>query len=181
MALSPQEKTILYNEIINDPESLGYSGKTNVEIAAIMNTPGTASPPNRVLIASEVPVFVKGTVMASIIAQIDGLMEPVNPFGAGLAHLLDWVETSRDPYAIICRFFLDPGADFDVAGAEGRGVIDYLAGVQVAVGQPPTIYTLLSDAAMTALLELGMILMSRAREIMSRPVTEQDIIETLAP
>lgn len=60
MVLSPSEVTALQSEITNDPESLGYAGKTGAEILAIINAPGSASEANRVPITSDVPVVRTG-------------------------------------------------------------------------------------------------------------------------
>lgn len=40
--LTPAQKTALASEINTDPRALGYAGKTNVQVAALLNTPGLA-------------------------------------------------------------------------------------------------------------------------------------------
>jgi hypothetical protein len=41
--LTPAQKTALASEINADPRALGYAGKTNVQVAALLNTPGLAA------------------------------------------------------------------------------------------------------------------------------------------
>ncbi len=177
MSLTPELKTILLNEINNDPESLGYAGKTNAEIAAIMNTPGTASLPNRVPIASDIPIIKTGAELMAIVMQIDGQIDPLNIEGVGLARLLDWIDRDSDPMAAVIRYFFSSSAQLDVASNDVRSAVDYLRGVEVQPGNR----TLISEEAMNTLFALGMILMSRAKEITSQPVTESMIAEALAP
>ena len=76
---------------------------------------------------------------------------------------------------MLFRSFFSASASLDVASSEVRNTIDYLRGVEV----PPN-RTLISEEAMNLLFALGMILLSRAKEIISRPVTEADINEALA-
>jgi len=179
MPLSPTEKAILLSELTGDPLSLGYAGKTNAEKAAIMNTPGSASEPNRTLSVADWPVIVKATAILDLIAQIDGWDGSNNIYGAGADKVLDWIARSNDLVAARANYFWNAAADVDMTTSESRASVDYLAGVDENPFVPGG-RTLVSDQAMTAVLELGMVLNSRAKEIMSRPVTEADITEALS-
>lgn len=172
MSLTPGEKTVLLNEINNDPLNLGYSGKTAVEIATLMNEPGSASFVS--WLPSLVPVFVTGAQLLNLVASIDGLTSPLNVFGVGVSELVHWMQTSNDPYADVINYFWDASAVIDITEAEARNIVDYLAGVAM-----PQTRTLISEAAMSAVLRLGEVLLDRAREILGRFVTEQDIVEAL--
>lgn len=181
MTLSATQATAVRNEIQNDPLTLGYAGKTNAQIADLMNAPGSASEPNRVLFVSPVPVMVKGSVIVGLVAYIDGWDGSNNPYGAGADAALDWMKRSNDPVALRCNFFWNAAADFDLANAEGRQVVDYLAGVDEAPFVPVG-RTLISEAAMQAINELGMILNWRANELLSwvRFITEAEVAQALA-
>lgn len=181
MALSPTEKTILANEINQDPLALGYAGKTNQQMADVMNAPGSASAPNRVPVVSETPVLIKGRQMMDEVIRIDGMTERKNAYGASLGECLKWVDITTDDLVAYCvKYCFHPAATFDIADAEHRDMINYLAGVEIGVGSPPVTYTVISEAAMEAVLALGMVLMNRSREIMGRSITATDVTEALA-
>jgi len=168
------------SELTNDPESLGYAGKTAAEITAIINTPGTASYDPPIPVASDTPVIVKGSDIMDIIIILDGMVDRNGIYGAGLAECLRWMESSDDSWAVCARYCFQAAGTVDIAGSDHRNMIDYMAGVEVDIGSPPVTYTLISEAAMDTILALGMVDMSRARELISRPITEAEIAQVLA-
>lgn len=181
-ALSEGDAAILLAEITNDPLSLGYSGKTNAQIADLMNAPGSASYDPPVLIVSDLPVMVPANAVMGIVATLDGMTSPNQsaPNGASVVEVLKWFDTSSDNLAVLCRYFWNAAAEFNIADPYGRQIVNDLAGIEVSVGAPPITWNLISETAMNAVLALGMVAMSRAQELINRRVTEADIAEALA-
>jgi hypothetical protein len=180
MTLSGNEYTLLHNEIINDPLAMGYSGQTAAQMTVLMNAAGSASYDPPIPVVSDTPMMMRADEILDVISSIDGMVERNNATGAGLAEMLNWLDTSDDLWAICGRHCFTAAGLINIAGVDHRAMIDYMAGVEINVGSPPAAYMLISEPAMETVMALGMVDMSRARELVSRSVTEADITEAMS-
>lgn len=122
-----------------------------------------------------------------LVVEIDGLAQRKNSTGLGAAKALAWLTDTNGNYSeedlpnvTAFRYFFNASAPIDVTSSETINVIDWMAGVVIADGSPPVEYTLISETAMDALKALGMVLMSRSRELFSRSLTQAEVNQPLA-
>jgi hypothetical protein len=175
MTLTANQLSIIQSELTNDPQTLGYSGKSAADIAALMNAPGSASEANRVEIVNPTPVLKLASEVMALAISIDGDVAPLLPDCVGIVEVLHWIRTSNDERQPLYDYFWQAGAVLDLTKPEVRNAIDYLRGIEM----PQNKY-LISEDCMNTLLALGMVMNMRSNELINRLITESEVAAAVA-